>query len=134
MHALTMSTAATLLACSLGATAQAQRAPAPARPALLATAEPALLSPAGEGRRRYLALNCYVCHGMYAGGAMAPAIAHAEKGDVQEAVMQGEDTGMPSFARYVTQTDINDLTAYLQSIGGPNEPVFMDWWVKIPPK
>lgn len=26
----------------------------------------------------------------------------------------------------------NDPTAYLQSIGGPDEPVFMDWWVKMP--
>ena len=98
------------------------------------TAPSAALPPAGEGRRLFLALNCFSCHGMYAGGAMAPNIVGAERGDVSEAVLQGEDGGMPSFRAYVDGTDIDNLTAYLQSIGGPNEPVFMDWWKRIPPK
>jgi len=133
MHIQTTLAGASLLACMLCAEAQPMQ-----RTASLAAADASpilqLLSPAGEGRRKFLALNCYVCHGMFAGGAMAPAIAHAERGDVSEALLQGEDAGMPSFKAYVTSTDIDNITAYLASIGGPNEPVFMDWWVKTPPK
>jgi mono/diheme cytochrome c family protein len=92
------------------------------------------LSPAGEGRRLYLSMNCYSCHGMYTGGGMGPGIAHSERGDVSEAVMQGKDEGMPSYRAYLNKRDVRNLTAYLQSIGGKNEPVFMDWWEAIPPK
>jgi mono/diheme cytochrome c family protein len=92
------------------------------------------LTAAGEGRRLYLKLNCYSCHGMAAGGGMGPAIAHAEIGDVSEAVKQGEDTGMRSYRGYVTNKDVNNLAAYLSSIGTPNEPTFKDWWVAVPPK
>jgi cytochrome c551 len=92
------------------------------------------LNAAGEGRRAYLKYNCYSCHGMYAGGGMGPNIVHAETGDVSEAVLQGEDHGMPSFKRYVTSQEINYLGAYLRSIGSAKEPKFMDWWEPVPSK
>jgi mono/diheme cytochrome c family protein len=92
------------------------------------------LDAAGEGRRQYLRLNCYSCHGMFAAGGMGPDIVGAEHGDVSEAVLQGEEGGMPSFRNYVTSTDITNLTAYLDSIGKQGSPVFMDWWVKNPKK
>lgn len=92
------------------------------------------LSAAGEGRRTFLKLNCYGCHGGNGGGGMAVNIQHAESGDVREAVMQGEERGMPSFRKYVTSADITNLTAYLRSIGGASEPKFWDWWVSVPPK
>jgi mono/diheme cytochrome c family protein len=92
------------------------------------------LNHVGEGRRTFLALNCYGCHGMYAGGAIAPNIVGAEQHDVNEAVMQGREGGMPSFRNYVKTRDIKNLTAYLQSIGGKKEPMFKDWWVDVPPK
>ncbi|MFO1341244.1 MAG: cytochrome c [Burkholderiaceae bacterium] len=101
---------------------------------LAGAAQAAPLNAAGEGRRLFLELNCYGCHGMYAGGGMAKSIAHAEKGDVREAVLEGEDGGMPSFRRYVKDKDIKHLQAYLQSIGSAKEPKFMDWWEDIPPK
>lgn len=94
----------------------------------------ATLSPAGEGRRLFLELNCYSCHGMSAQGGMGPNIQHAESGDVSEALIEGEDSGMRSFSGYVTTTDINNITAYLQSIGTSSEPKFNDWWVPVPPK
>ena len=92
------------------------------------------LNPAGEGRRLFLKLNCYSCHGMAAGGGMGPRIVRAEKGDVREVLIQGEDGGMPSYAAYVNDRDINNIAAYLKTIGTPDEPTFRDWWVKIPPK
>lgn len=94
----------------------------------------AKLDAAGEGRRLFLKLNCYGCHGMYAGGGMGPNIVHAERNDVREVLMRGEDKGMRSYRDYVSDTDITNIAAYLQSIGSPNEPTFKDWWKKVPPK
>jgi mono/diheme cytochrome c family protein len=109
-------------------------APLVSVPARAASGDSAPLPPEGEGRRLFLKLNCYGCHGMYASGGMGPSIVHAERGDVREAVMQGEDGGMPSFHQYVGDKDIRRLAAYLKSIGTDKEPVFKDWWIDIPPK
>ena len=92
------------------------------------------LDAAGEGRRLFLKLNCYGCHGMFATGGMGPNIVHAERGDVREVLLHGEDKGMRSYKDYVSDTDITNIAAYLQSIGSPNEPTFKDWWKKNPPK
>jgi cytochrome c551 len=92
------------------------------------------LNPAGEGRRLFLKLNCYGCHGMGAAGGMGPNVVHAEKGDLNEVLRGGEDGGMPSYRQYVTTRDVDNLAAYLKSIGTQSEPTFNDWWVKIPPK
>ena len=92
------------------------------------------LGPAGEGRRLYLKLNCYSCHGMSPTGGMGPNIVHAELGDVTEAVLQGEGGGMRSYRAYVTSTDLANLAAYLRSIGTASEPKFRDWWVPVPTK
>ena len=134
MHSLTKLIGS--LACLAADWAQAADA-VPAKRATAATTAkpmPMLLSAAGEGRRLYLQLNCYGCHGDRAAGGMGPNIVRAESGDVSEAVLQGEDGGMPHYRAYVTATDIANLTAYLQSIGSVNEPKFKDWWVPIPPK
>lgn len=100
--------------------------------ALAGTAAAYTLTPAGEGRRMFLKLNCYGCHGMNAGGGMAISIQHAEPGDVGEAVRSGEESGMPAFGKYVTPTDITNIAAYLASIGKANEPKFTHWWEPIP--
>ena len=92
----------------------------------------ATLNATGEGRRAFLKLNCYGCHGMNASGGMGPNIQHAESGDLNEAVLQGEDAGMPSFSKYVTATDITNLKAYLASIGSAAEPKWVDWWNAYP--
>ena len=82
-----------------------------------------------EGRRTWLKLNCYGCHGMDASGGMGPNVQHAESGDLSEAVMSGEDDGgMPSFRKYATSTDVANLYAYLHSIGTASEPTWVDWW------
>ena len=90
------------------------------------------LNSAGEGRRQYLELNCYSCHGMRAQGGMGPNIVHAEAGDVREAVWQGEDSGMISFKHYANKVDLKNLAAYLKSIGTAKEPRFNDWWLPNP--
>jgi mono/diheme cytochrome c family protein len=114
--------------------AQLAAAAAQATPAAVAPVGAATLGAAGEGRRLYLKLNCYSCHGDGAKGGMGPNIVRAEFGDVSEVLRQGEDGGMPSYRSYVSSTDIGNLAAYLRSIGTVGEPKFKDWWLPIPPK
>jgi mono/diheme cytochrome c family protein len=92
------------------------------------------LSQAGEGRRLFLKLNCYSCHGMAATGGMGPNIVHRSLAEVSDAVLGGRPGGMPSFAAHVDEKDIRRLAAYLKTIGTDREPVFNDWWIRIPPK
>jgi mono/diheme cytochrome c family protein len=92
------------------------------------------LPSAGEGRRMFLKLNCYSCHGNFAEGGIGPALAGVSRGAVEFNVMNGNAGGMPSFAAYVDETDIDNLTNYFATIGTKNEWVFMDWWRKFPRK
>ncbi|HEX4510201.1 MAG TPA: cytochrome c [Burkholderiaceae bacterium] len=128
------------LACLIASAQAIAQAPvsgaprlAPATAAALRGMQPDLDSP-GEGRRLFLKLNCYSCHGMFAGGAIGPNIVGASQGEVEFNVMNGNEGGMPSFAKYVDETDITNLTNYLASIGTSDEPKFMDWWKKNPKK
>jgi mono/diheme cytochrome c family protein len=130
---------AVALACILGSTA-AGAAPAAgaadaaaAAPAAAAQVPPPL-GPAGQGRRQFLALNCYSCHGTFAGGGIGPNIVGATRDEVEFNVMNGNAGGMPSFAGLVTERDITNLALYLESIGTKQEPKFMDWWKKDPKK
>lgn len=99
-----------------------------------AAASAQTLSAAGEGRRLYLKLNCYGCHGMRGAGGMGPRISGGESDDLREVLLEGSDEGMPSYRKIVSATDIAHLGAYLRSIGTAGEPRFMDWWVARPTK
>jgi cytochrome c oxidase cbb3-type subunit 3 len=90
------------------------------------------LSPAGEGRRVFLEYNCYGCHGDGATGGMGPNIVGAGSGIISFMVNFGNGLGMPSFKSYLNATDVDNLAAYLASIGGPDEPKWHDWWVANP--
>jgi mono/diheme cytochrome c family protein len=90
------------------------------------------LDAAGEGRRVFLKLNCYGCHGPFAGGAIGPNIVGAPRSEVEFNVLNGNQGGMPSFKKYVDEMDIDNLTAYLASIGTADEPTWFDWWKKNP--
>ncbi len=89
------------------------------------------LPPAQEGRRLFLKLNCYGCHGMRGLGGMGPAL-QGEGAEVASAVLQGKPGGMPSFSAYVTDVDLANLTAYVGTLGTPEEPVFLHWWEETP--
>lgn len=128
IHAIECSLAALLSLAAGPCGAQA------AAPGALASPERAALGRIGEGRRLFLKLNCYACHGMYATGGMGPNIVGRDIATVRAAVLFGREGGMPSFAAYVDDRDIRRLAAYLQSIGSTVEPKFKDWWEKFPPK
>jgi len=91
------------------------------------------LSPAGEGRRVYLRENCYGCHGGRSGGGMGPNFRgeRPDSGDVREAVLQGEEGGMPAYPTMSAQ-DITNLSAYFRSLRTASEPVFTHWWEAVP--
>ena len=82
-----------------------------------------------EGRRAWLRLNCYGCHGNNAVGGMGPNIQQAEFGDISQA-MQGDATegGMRSFTGIAKSNDPANIAAYLATIGTPQEPKWFDWW------
>jgi len=88
------------------------------------------LDPAGEGRRAYLRLNCYGCHGMHGTGGMGPNIV-GEDG-VGEVVVNGSDSGMPSFRDYLCPNDTTYLSVYLKTLGTRKEPTFTRWWEPVP--
>jgi mono/diheme cytochrome c family protein len=138
-HALQPSaTLAVALACLLGSVAAGAAPVSDMGKATVATAAPLhaspMLNPAGEGRRQFLKLNCYSCHGAFAGGGIGPSIVGATRDEVEFNVLNGNAGGMPSFAQYVNETDITNLALYLESIGTNQEPKFFDWWKKDPKK
>lgn len=93
---------------------------------------PATLSAAGEGRRAYLRLNCYSCHGADGKGGMGPNIVGTGQGDVQEKSMNGAGGGMPPFADYLCAGDVANIAAYLKALEGKNAPKFTNWWEANP--
>ncbi len=128
MHVIRVLSAAVALAALLHPPA---RAVVPQPDTMRGIASPAAtLSSAGEGRRVYLKLNCYGCHGMHGYGTMGPNI--AGEGDVTEWIYAGGVQGMPSFRALMTSTDILNMNAYLKSIGTPVEPTFTHWWEAVP--
>jgi cytochrome c551 len=83
-----------------------------------------------NGRKVFLRENCYGCHGGRAGGGMCPNLRdnRPDKGDVEDAVLNGKREGMPSFRGRVTDQEILDLAAYFDSLRSPQEPTFTHWW------
>jgi len=131
-----------VLACALGSTAsvaapaadETGRELSPAAAAAVLERMQAMPTSVTEGRRLFLALNCYGCHGANAAGAIGPPIAGASRAAVEFNVLNGNAGGMPSFDRYVNEADITRLTDYLDSIGTAHEPLFVDWWKRNPKK
>ncbi len=84
-----------------------------------------------EGRKAWLKLNCYGCHGNNGGGGMGPNVRNKEAGDVSEAMNGGErEGGMRSYAglSIVGPNEATDIAAYLATIGKSTEPTWVDWW------
>jgi cytochrome c551 len=87
-----------------------------------------------EGRRIFLRENCYGCHGGRAGGGMCPSLREdpPDEDDVEEAVLEGTENGMPSYAGRLNRRDIANLAAYFATLRSPQEPVFTHWWEPNP--
>lgn len=59
---------------------------------------------------------------------MAPNVQREGAGEARE----GSSEGMPSYRRYLTDTDIKNLTNYLRSIGTTSESTFTHWREPVP--
>lgn len=82
-----------------------------------------------EGRRAWLKLNCYGCHGANARGGMGPNVQRADYYSVIAGIYgSGRGGGMRDFIGIATATDAANIAAYLASIGTPTEPKWFDWW------
>jgi cytochrome c551 len=83
-----------------------------------------------NGRRLFLKMNCYGCHGGRGGGGMCPSL---RDGDADEEVIRdGTESGMPPFGHLLTEQEILDLVAYIESMRTPQEPTFTHWWEPVP--
>jgi cytochrome c551 len=87
-----------------------------------------------NGRKVFLRENCYICHGGRAGGGMCPSLRdrRPDESDVEEFVLNGSPSGMPSFRARVTAREIRDLAAYFKTLRSPEEPTFTHWWEAVP--
>ena len=87
-----------------------------------------------NGRKVFLRENCYICHGGRGGGGMCPSLRdnRPDEGDVEDFVLNGSQSGMPSFRGRVTAQEIVDLAAYFKTLRSPQEPTFTHWWEAVP--
>jgi cytochrome c551 len=81
-----------------------------------------------EGRRAYMRMNCYSCHGSNGhNGIMGPSLV-GKAGSVKGAVPAGRSGGMPSYKNKLCANDLANLSAYIQLLGTGTEPDFVNWW------
>jgi mono/diheme cytochrome c family protein len=87
-----------------------------------------------EGRRKFLEMNCYGCHGGRGGGGMGPNIRDDRPNDdrIAGAILNGRPTGMPSYRGLVSAQDVENLISYIRSLRSNEEPVFTHWWERAP--
>jgi mono/diheme cytochrome c family protein len=91
------------------------------------------LGPVGDGRRIFVEYNCYGCHGGTARGEFGPSLVGETLDSVDEAITYGEIYGgMPPFRKYLNQKDIQNVAAYLATLGTKKEPTWFDWWEPNP--
>jgi len=83
-----------------------------------------------NGRKVYLRENCYICHGGRVGGGMCPSFRDdpRDESDVEDAVLNGTSSGMPSFRGRVTQREIVNIASYFATLRSAREPTFTHWW------
>lgn len=82
-----------------------------------------------EGRRAFVRLNCYSCHGMGGHGAsMGPSL--VGKANEADVVMEGDGHGMPGYPNNLCSNDVRNIRAYLTLLGTGTEPSFTHWWDK----
>ena len=86
------------------------------------------------GRAVYVRDNCYSCHGNTGAGGDGPNIRDdpPDEDDVAEVVLEGTETGMPSFARLLDRNEVANVAAYIQTLGSNEEPTSTHWWEFIP--
>lgn len=81
-----------------------------------------------EGRRLFLWYNCYGCHGGRAGGGMGPSLRDpvwlygSSDAAIFNSIAEGRRFGMPAWGTKVPPEQLWQITAYIRSMGTPQEP------------
>jgi cytochrome c oxidase cbb3-type subunit 3 len=76
-----------------------------------------------EGKRLYTALNCAGCHAN-GGGGMGPALMDeawiygSEPVNIFSSIVEGRPNGMPSWRNKISDAQVWQLVAYIQSMSG----------------
>ena len=76
-----------------------------------------------EGKRLYSSFNCIGCHAT-GGGDIGPALMDpkwiygARPNDVYVSIMDGRPNGMPAYRGRVTESQAEQMTAYVRSLSG----------------
>lgn len=92
-----------------------------------ACAEDALAGDAAKGKRIYMAVGCFECHGRFGQGGdfkgPVPSLAHTELPlDAFAMQLRQPTENMPTYAETILpDTDVKDIFAYVQSLPGPRE-------------
>ena len=84
-----------------------------------------------NGRKVFLKANCYICHGGRGGGGMCPSL-REDRPDDDDVIREGTSSGMPAFRGILTEREISDVIAYIQSLRTSREPTFTHWWEAVP--
>ena len=84
-----------------------------------------------NGRKVFLKANCYICHGGRGGGGMCPSL-REDRPDDKNVVRDGTESGMPAFENILTDREIEDVMAYIQTLRTSREPTFTHWWEAVP--
>ncbi len=77
----------------------------------------------GEGKRLYSAYNCVGCHS-HGGGGMGPALMDdqwiygSRPDNIFNTIVEGRPNGMPSWRNKITDEQVWQLVAYVQSMNG----------------
>jgi cytochrome c oxidase cbb3-type subunit III len=77
----------------------------------------------GEGKRLYSAFNCVGCHS-HGGGGMGPALMDdqwiygSRPENIFNTIVEGRPNGMPAWRNKITDEQVWQLVAYVQSMNG----------------
>ncbi len=80
-----------------------------------------------DGRRLFLAMNCYGCHGGHAGGGMGPSLRDPvwifgkQPQQIFSSIAEGRANGMPAWGTKLSEDEIWKLVSYLESLSTPDE-------------
>lgn len=97
-------------------------------------ARAATVNPVVEGRRLFLKMNCYGCHGIFGTGQIARNIQQPDPAGARTNITYGNSFGMPAFGKRLTSDQIGYIISYLGVAGTVTEPRFCDWWAPTPTK
>src|SRR5699024_9797013 len=77
---------------------------------------------AAAGKKLYLKVGCYGCHGRSGGGGMGPSLVDSKwrygdsDADLFETIVQGRPKGMPAWGKHFTDDQVWQIIAYIRSL------------------